>query len=262
MDARRRDTAGIEREARTSPREASAPATGGVPGDRASSWVVGERLLAFGSTLAAPPTRVRDTPLSRGPLNCRDRRHAGNRRTDRESALTCRASRPRTGTRRERGNMSVDTRGREASQRAFAAVDRIDVPDASAVVMSRRRRHRTRVAVVGVTSILVATAGLLAVIHSVTGPPRSTQVRCSRPRRRSRRRRSSSREVRLTVPLTGSLAGESCPALQHFFSPPDGEMLREPTGRTCYILSPVLLTGASIDSSAAYGAASCNGWLT
>lgn len=157
--------------------------------------------------------------------------------------------------------MSVDTRGREASQRAFAAVDRIDVPDASAVVMSRRRRHRTRVAVVGVTSILVATAGLLAVIHSVTGPPRSTQVQVQPTTPPISKAKIEFREVRLTVPLTGSLAGESCPAPETLFSPPDGEMLADRTGRTCYILSPVLLTGAGIDSaSAAYDAASSQ-WM-
>jgi preprotein translocase subunit SecD len=157
--------------------------------------------------------------------------------------------------------MSVDTRGREASQRALAAVDRIHVPDASELVMSRRRRQLTRIAVLGVASIFVVTAGLLSVIDSVSGPARTQRVQVRPTTPSIAKAKIEFREVRLTVPLTGSLAGESCPAPATLFSAPEGEMFADRTGKVCYILSPVLLTGAGIDSaSAAYDAASSQ-WL-
>jgi preprotein translocase subunit SecD len=157
--------------------------------------------------------------------------------------------------------MSVDTRGRDASQRARAAVERIDLPDASALVMRRRRRQQTRIAVIGVASVLVASVGLLAVIESGNRPARSPQVQVQPTVAPSSMAKIEFRDVRLIVPLTGSLAGPSCPAPSALFSPPDGEMFADRTGTTCYILGPVLLTGAGIDGTSATYDAALSEWI-
>ena len=59
------------------------------------------------------------------------------------------------------------------------------------------------------------------------------------------------RAVRLTVPIPASQAGKGCPRSSRPSSPPAGELFGDRTGKACYILGPVLLTGSGIQEASA-----------
>jgi preprotein translocase subunit SecD len=159
--------------------------------------------------------------------------------------------------------VNVDERGRDAASRVVAAVEKLEVPDPSAVVVRRRHRRRTRIAFAGVATVLAVAGGALAVINVVSEPSQSRQVQVqpTTPISPQTTPLFDLREVLLTVPMTGSNTTGACPDPASLSSPPAGQMFADRTGQNCYILGPTVLTGSGIDSASAHYDAASSQWL-
>lgn len=72
--------------------------------------------------------------------------------------------------------MSLDTLGREAAKRAHAAVSRVHVPDASAVIERRQRRRTKRLVGAGTISALVIAAVIAVGVSARSPATRHLQV--------------------------------------------------------------------------------------
>jgi hypothetical protein len=149
--------------------------------------------------------------------------------------------------------MSIDTLGREAAQRARAAVERMAVPDASAVVGARRRRRNVKVSATGAVVLLVVLAGSLAAVRAGDSS-RAPRVSVQPTGPTTSPAPIGDLEFRAVEydglsPLQFPATATQCTSPPSLSTAGDTTVLVDRGHDFCYYVGPVLLTGASVDGA-------------
>ena len=158
--------------------------------------------------------------------------------------------------------MSLDTRGREAATRAHAAVATVELPDATAVVVRRRRQRLVRATLAGVVAVLVVSVGAVPVERGTTGSSRPQRVQVQ-PTTSTSPPIGASLEFRAVeyadgdpfdLPASAAACKTGLPAFR------DAVIRFDPAHRYCFGLGPVVATGDGLESASVFYDASASQW--